>query len=134
MIIPDVESCFIKVRVGDTEEECGRPRENPTDLCCKEHWARVPKELKLKLIEAEKQTRTLRDRKQLNSRNLEKCELRTIIAATAIVEHLKAQTIQLPPAPKLVKSAGGIETKMTPLVKVESGPKVVQQKLIIPGR
>jgi hypothetical protein len=136
VIVPDVENCFIKVRFDDDhEEECGRPREKVTDLCCKEHWARVPKPLRVALINAEKQTNVLKERKQLNSRNLKKCELDTIIAATAIVEYLKAQKIQLPPAPKLIKTAGGIEAKVGPLVKVDAGPRVVaQSKLIIPGR
>lgn len=123
MIIPDVENCFIKVPTEGTEQPCGRPREKPTDLCCKEHWNRVPKAMRQKLIDAAK-VRSLRERERL-----------TINAASAIVVFLKAQKIQLPPAPKLVTTAGGIETKLGPLVKVESGPRVVaQSKLIIPGR
>lgn len=131
----NTDKCFIKVRVEDREEECNRKRAKVTDLCCPEHWERVPKELRRALIDAEKRTRTLRDRKQLNARNLQECELATIIAATAIVEHLKAQKIQLPPVPKLLSEAPGLETKVGPLVKVENAPKVVAQpKLIIPGR
>jgi ribosomal protein L4 len=61
--------------------------------------ARVPKPLRVALINAEKQTNV-----SLRERNLKKCEL-TIIAATEVVEYLKAQKIQLPPAPKLVKTA-----------------------------
>lgn len=123
MIVPSVENCFIKVNIEGTEQPCGRPREKPTDLCCADHWQRVPKALRVKLIAAGK-VRSLRERERL-----------TIYAATEVVEYLKAQKIQLPPVQKLVTAAGGLETKIGPLVKVESGPRVVaQSKLIIPGR
>jgi hypothetical protein len=123
MIVPSVENCFIKVSIDGREEPCGRPREKPTDLCCADHWQLVPKKLRVKLIDAGK-VRSLRERERL-----------TICAATEVVEYLKAQKIQLPPAPKLVATAGGLETKLGPLVKVEPGPRIVaQSKLIIPGR
>lgn len=118
----EILGCFIKVSIDGRDEECGRPRGKATDLCCAEHWQLVPKNLRQDLIDANK-VKSLRERERL-----------TINAASAVVEYLKAKKVQLPPAPKLITTAGGIETKLGPLVKVEAGPRVVQQKLIIPGR
>lgn len=134
MSITETHDCFIKVLVDGKEEPCGRPREKLTDLCCLDHWRRVPKKLKQPLIDLHK----LRNR-PLNSRQLRAHEEKSIRAATAIVEYLKEQKIQLPPAPKLIVEKSSIirpgvgEMTMGSLVKAESGPKVITNpKLIQP--
>ncbi len=116
--------CFIKVSLEGREQECGRPRANVRDLCCPEHWARVPRALKRRLVDANR-LRSMKER-----------ERQTINAATAVVEFLKAQRIQLPPAPQLITSPNLLDTKAPPpLVKVEAGPRVItDSKLIISGR
>lgn len=127
MTRPFIEhECFIKVAVDGREEPCGRPREKLTDLCCLDHWRIVPKRLRQPLIEANK-ARSYVERERLS-----------INAATAVVEYLKAQKIQLPPVPKLEVGSGLVtpgaeDMRIGALVKAEPGPQVVKNpKLIIP--
>lgn len=109
-------------------DNCGRLREKATDLVCQEHWARVPKRLRIPLIEANK------------LRSWEKRREASIRAAQPIIMYLKAQKIQLPPAQKLDAAQGLIkpgapEHGPGSLVQTQEQPKLdTSGKLILTDR
>lgn len=133
MTAPLIEhDCFMKVLVDGKEEPCGRPREKLTDLCCPDHWRLVPKRLKQPLIDLHKLRNRPRTAAQARAH-----EQRSIVAASDIVEYLKAQKIQLPPAPKLVLERNSLVRpgdegmNIGDLVKVDSGPKIITDPKLI---
>lgn len=124
--------CFIMVQMGEGQREpCGRPTRKLTELCCPDHWARVPKDLKQELIEAAKYGRHSKPTRAAEQER----ERRVMVAASKVVTFLGELKIQLPPAPKLERSAQLGPAQVGDLIKVDAGPRVSKDsKLIIPGR
>lgn len=122
--------CFIPIIIGSQERECGRPRLKSTDLCCVEHWKRVPKEMKQRLVDANKVA--AKSRFSGSEKALNRAGVKVMAIADEVVAYLTEQKIQLPPAEKLVteqKKILGPDGLQRPDKLVSS-----DSKLILPGR
>lgn len=121
--------CFIPIIVGSKELDCGRPRGKSTDLCCGEHWKQVPKELKQRLIDANKTAR--KSRFSGSEKALNRAGVTVTAIADEVVAYLTSLPIQLPPVERLVVE----EKKILGPDGLQRPDKLVSSnsKLIIPG-
>ena len=114
--------CFIKVRVGSQEKECGRERLKASDLCCPEHWAHVPSDLRRALVVAGK------------LRKLPERQRATILAADKVADYLAARLIQLPPVERVVREQKKILSPDRVVRSTDERLVSSDSKLILPGR